>query len=196
MSYTLANWEISVENRKAFRGCLLEAMIARAMSLAIIEDRASGNIRLLTAKDVGLKRWRTPPQEPNVSNIWIYIQVPVGQIFGFYKLIQLSKKPTVTTISYSLGVSGATILANHDFEHLYSMLPVLEKLWEHKSEKDIQSLFGGVDQMVMEAYFTEPILYLPQDYIRIGVKAPEGNKRGDKLMLGGFVLERIGDMIG
>lgn len=192
MSYSISSWELSTEYRKQFRMAVQEAMIACALSRGIIPRRYEAIINNLAAKDVGLKQWRTPPQKPNEPTTWINFKIPANRVLGIYKLIQLSKRPKVTTLSLALGFIGATIKAHYEIEHLYAMLPVLDKIREYKSDKAIQRIFGSVDQMVMEAYLSEPIIYIGDDYLQLRVTSPEGNKSGDRLMLGGFVLEPIG----
>ncbi len=189
MSYTLPSWEISVETRKQYRSMTLEAMIHRALYLCIAKERHELTIRALTPKDVGLNRWRTPSQKPEENSTWIKFEVAANQVLGIYKLIQLSKKPKVTTLNFSVGFSSATVKAIHGIEHLYALLPVLDKIKEYKTQFTSQTIFGSVDQMVMEAYLTEPILYDAGDYLHLKVTSPEGNKSGDRLMLGGFVIE-------
>ena len=192
MSYTISSWEISVDGRKTFRMLVQEAMLQRAVHRGIIKDRFEAEILTLRPKDVGLKLWRTPPQMPQEPTLWIDSPVANNKVLGIYKVIQLSKKPKVTTLSLAVGASGATTKAVFDFEHVFSLLPVLDKIREYKAKLAIQTTFGSVDQMVMEAYFTEPVIYDSQDILQIRVTSPEGNKKGDRLMLGGFVLEKIG----
>lgn len=189
MSYSISSWEVSIENRKQIRKWTQEAMISRALHKRIIQNRDEAVILPLTAKDVGLNLWRTPPQKPQEPTLWINSPVAVNKITGIYKVIQLSKRPKVTTLSLALGYSEATTIALFDIEHIYSLLPVLDKIREYKAEHAIQSIFGSVDQMIMEAYFSEPIIYDNQDQMQIRVTSPEGNKSGDRLILGGFVLE-------
>ena len=191
MSYTISSWDISIKDRRVFRQTVIEAMIAKALVNGLARNRAELVIRTLTPGDVGLKRWRTPPQRPNESTTWIKFEVPSTQVFGIFKLIQLSEKPKVTTLTFSVRFKiGSVVKAHHNFEHLYALLPVLDKIKEYKTEFTSQSIFGSVDQMVMEAYLSEPILYDGDDYLHLSVTSPEGNKNGDKLMLGGFVLEK------
>ena len=191
MGYTISSWDLSIKDRRAFRIAMIEAMIERAKYLAIIRDRHELVIRTLTPEDVGLKQWRTPPQKPGEETTWINFEVPPTQVFGIFKLIQLSKDPKVTTLTFSVVFSGSVLIkAHHNFEHLYALLPVLDKIKEYKTQFASQSIFGSVDQMVMEAYLTEPIIYDAGDYLHLSVTSPEGNKNGDKLMLGGFVLEK------
>ena len=192
MSYSISSWDISVENRKQLRGMVQEAMIALALYRGIITRRDEGIFLPLMPGEVGLKLWRTPPQKPQEPTLWVDSPVATNKVLGIYKVIQLSKRPKVTTLSLARGYSDATILARFNIEHIYSLLPVLDKIREYKANHAIQTIFGSVDQMVMEAYFSEPIIYSSQDVLQIRVTSPEGNKNGDRLMLGGFVLERIG----
>ena len=195
MSYSISSWEIPTEYRKQFRQTLCEAMVARALHLKVILEQSYADIRALLPKDVGLKTWRTPAQNPYDVTTWINYPVPSTAIIGIYKIIQLSKRPKVTTMSFRRGYSGSTIVAVHQIENIYALIPVLDKVREYKANHGIHQIFGSMDQMVMEAYFNEPIIYDPAGYLQIEVTSPEGNKKGDRLMIGGFILEPRGGTV-
>lgn len=192
MSYSISSWELSQQKRELFRRAVQEAMLARALAKGIIPERQYADIRALFPKDVGLKTWRTPTQSPYDVTPWIKYLIPRQTVIGIYKIIQLSKRPKVTTMSFRRGYTGCTTVAVHQIENVYALLPVLDKIREYKANHGIQQIFGSVDQMVMEAYFSEPIIYEPEGYLYLEVTSPDGNKSGDKLMIGGFILEPIG----
>ena len=194
MSYAISSWEISVQDKKAFRGGVLEALIARALHLKIAPNRYELIIRALMPADMGLTKWRTPRQEPGATTLWINMCPAPGTIWGIYKIIQLSMNPKVTTMKFSRA-GGNVEVALYQFEQITSLLPLLKKVEEFKTSHALQTIFGQVNNMVMEANLSEPVICQDDDIFQVRVTSPEGNRRGDKLMLGGFVVERIGRTI-
>lgn len=87
-------------------------------------------------------------------------------------------------------------------ENCYGGLPIIQNLNQalasRKAREVLNRMMGREKEVPvfpalgspMEGYFTEPIIYDPQDhvYIDVEIKAPSDNY----LVLGGFVCERLG----
>ncbi len=192
MSYLIPSWDLPIEKREKFRILTTEAMIQHALNMGITQYRSELCIRKLMYKDIGLRGWRTPPQMPNEIKRWVGVQVPSGCIFSIYKVTQVSLNPRVSTLSIRRGYSGAITLAVHELDELYGILPLLKKLREYKKDGLKQTIYG-IDNLKMEGFFSEPIILAEKEYVCIDVCSPDGNKKGDRLVISGFVAERYGE---
>lgn len=191
MSYLIPSWDIPLKDRKLFRRVTAEAMIHRALLKGFASNRSQLRLRDLMRRDVGLTSWRTPPQLPNEVTPWIKMEVPLKSIFSVYKVIQISLNPKVSTLSARLGYSGANTVAIHELDKLYGILPLLKKLREY-GRTGFKQIIYGIDNLKMEGYFSEPIVLTSDDFFSLEVCSPEGNRKGDMLVLGGFVVEPAG----
>lgn len=191
MSYLIPSWDIAVERREDFRRATIEAMIERCVVRGIASDRYSICVRKLSYTDLGLKCWRTPKQATNKFTEWVKVQVPSNSIFSVSKVTQISLNPKVSQLRVRLGFSGSTTLALHELDELYGILPLLKKLREYRIEGSKEIIYG-IENLKMEGFFSEPIILTAEDFVSIDVCSPEGNKKGDRLVLGGFVAEPIG----
>lgn len=195
MSYLVSSWEVSTKNKEDIRRATQESMIARAIHCGVASTRNELLVVALMPEDLGLDKWQTPVETTGYPVKWIDCETPSGKILAIYKVIQLSVAPKVTKLDFYQGFSGVTCFARFQIEQVNSLLPVLKQIGRFQTKKYIRRLFERPDQMVMEAYITEPIILSPKTFTQVKVSSPGGNETGDKLMLGGFVVERIGHTI-
>jgi len=190
--HTAPVWEMKVDAKQEYRHSVRQIMEQEAFELCV---PSPAGIRDLVVSDLGLQSWRTPPQARNDRTPWIRHES--RGIIVLYKVTQLSYNPKVSEILIGKGRSMMVTFGLHDIQSLYSLLPILRRLREFKDEeaKQLSASFGDIRNIMMEAYFSEPYLFRPKEVIAIDITSSEHNKLGDKLMLGGFILEVAGETL-
>jgi len=200
MTITIPSRDIKKEDKKLFRERVLMAGVIRAKAKGIAFSEAELVWRDLAPEDVGLTSWATPSMLANTYTTWISHTVSRYSILCFYKILQLSNDPTVASIKFWLG-PRATTKGIHELEACYSGLPIIKNLAKalmSPGAKEVIDRLAGRDREVspdfgspMEAYFGEPYVYDPEDTFVVEVKSRKASP-GDYLVLGGYVIERIG----
>ena len=192
--------DISIEDKKQFRERTIAVGIHRAKAVAIANLEENLTWRDLAPEDVGLTSWATPPTRAGEYTTWISHTVLVGTVLCIYKILQLSINPTVASMRFLVG--PVTIKGIHELEACYSGLPIIKNLAKalmSPEAKEVLDRLAGRDEMgvspdlgsPMEAYFGEPYIYEPHYQVVIQVKSRQDSP-GDYLVLGGYVIERIG----
>jgi len=188
--YPIPSWDLREEKKEQFRRSIAEAGIHRALHLAIAESRDGLVVRQLLASDLGLEAWRTPKQAAGERSDWISHQLAPYQIIVIYKVIQLSIDPHVSRITFFTGANASTVRSIIEVDEIYGVLPILKKMRTY-GKAELLSIFGKLEKIKMEAFFSEPLVYDAGCQIDVVVKSPEGHS-GDSLMLGGVVIEKVG----
>jgi hypothetical protein len=184
MSYVVPTNELTLGDIKGFKQAAIEAGILRALSLGTARDRSELVVRqALPHTDFGaagagyaLEEYRNGAMAAGVwTLLFDTLAAPIlapNQLAVFYKFANYSVAPTIPAIRFRLGPTGASTLATFHIQ-----LDTGSKL-----EPDV--------------YFTEPIIYNPQDtlfiegYSTVGVGA-----LGEAFAFGCFVVERLGAVI-
>lgn len=197
MATTIPIRELSIEKRGDYRKRIFDMVAQHAMHRKIVSDLHELTSLDLSSADVGLIAWQTPITTANTFTPWIHIAVPSDKIFVIFKILQLSMNPTVTT----LRIQKDTVLGIHELEGCYSGLPIIKSLAKalmSPEAKAVLDRLAGRETIAspdfgspMEAYFSQPYLFFPNDALKIDVKSRE-NSQGDYLVIGGYVFERVG----
>lgn len=179
MSYLIPTSEITLTKSERFRREAKDAGIARAIDLGIAVDKDELVAREAMPLTDFPGAWTT---EYYVSGApaavgWMWAGdgaavgiLPVGRIAVFYKLADASANPLFTSVQFTVGPTRATTKAQFFFQ-----LPI-----DNKMETD--------------CYFTEPVVYDPQD--NVGVRAyARAAGAAEELSFGCFIIEKLGAVI-
>lgn len=188
MSYAIPTDELSLTDIKGFKSRCLDAGIVRAKAkgIAAVDEELVWR-EMLPAFDLGagvlagsgwaLEYYVTPAAVG--AGAWASLYglgaaidplLPVGRVAVFYKVYDPMAAPVVTAVRFLL--AAATTKAN-----LF-----------------IQCLLDN--KLQPEAWFSEPVVYDPQDVVNIDfygrVNTPVG---GEELGFGCFIIERVGAVV-
>ena len=201
MPTTIPSRDITVSDKKYFRAKVIEMATNRAMATALVRQAEELSFRDLGAADLGLIHgWQTSKTSAHNFTQWINYIVPSITLLCIYKVLQLSAAPTVTTLRFRKNYGT---LGLHDLESCYNGLPIMEALSRtlmSKENKEVLDRLAGRDNEVsispdfgspMEAYFSEPYIFEPNQTIDIEVFSHKDGD-GDYLVLGGYVVEPRG----
>ena len=182
MSYPIATNELTLTDIKAFRGGAVEAGIARALSLTIASNRAELVVfEALPLTNFGAALYTT---EQYVSGApaatgWMAVgdgagvgTLPVGQVAVFYKAANASAvvPPLLIASRFRVGATGASTKAVFQ----------VQLAIENKLESDV--------------YFSEPVVYDPQDRLFIQAYATAAGA-AENFAFGCFIVSRLGPEI-
>lgn len=201
MSITIPAFELSPEKKVTFRERVQQALVQRAMEKALIPDRESLTIRDLSPENLGLTSWATPAQAADTTVEWIKCVIKPIHLIAIYKVLQLSAKPKVSTLTIYIGSSR---VGRHELEPCYASLPIIENLKKALMDPTTRAVLNRMSGREgfpiapvgshMEAYFSEPYIIDPDQFFIVEVKA-RYRTSGDYLVLGGYVAERRGETI-
>ena len=129
MSYIVPAGEISIAEKKAYRGTTVESGIQRALYSAITKSREGLVPTPLFASDCGMNRWVIGRHVGNKPFTWINHRVSTTAVIVFYKVVILSPtSPGVSEITFRIGATGAMTKAKFELSQLYSIGAFLETL--------------------------------------------------------------------
>lgn len=188
MSYIVPTNELTLADIRSFRHDAVEMGISRALALGLARSRDELVVRAgLPLTDFGTAAtgwqiesynnpaiaaagWGSPFQFgalPGAAPILANSKVAV-----FYKFADWSAAPTMTAIRFRIGATGASTKASFFFQ-----------------------LISGA-KLEPDFYFTEPVIYDPQDtvYIEAYYAAAVG-AGAEGFAFGTFVIERLGSTI-
>jgi len=184
MSYPIPTSELTLTDTKAFRGGAIEAGIARALKLAIASDRnelvvfeALPNTNFgaalylteqyITAAGPAAAGWVSSGSGGGVGTL------PVGQVAVFYKAANASAvvPPVFIACRFRIGATGSSTKA------VFHMQLAIE----NKMESDV--------------YFSEPVVYDPQDRLFIQLYAAVGAGAAENFSFGCYIVSRLGPEI-
>lgn len=188
MSYAIPTNELTLTDIKGFRGAAIDAGVARAMKLGL-----AGTPEELVAReahpntDFGAT-WATAEYYVEgagpvalgwnlVGDIPLAVnrvpsQLGNNRIAVFYKVADAFEDPAVTAVRFRVGPTGATTRGS-----FFIQLPIDIKLEP-------------------ECYFTEPIVYSPQEWVYIQAYWRVGGvAAGEELSFGCFIIEPTGGTV-
>jgi len=174
MSYTISPSELSLADRKAYLAQCQEAGIKRAMDKMGV---ARGELVVREALPLTdfPGAWTAEYYISGaVAAGWMFAGdgaavgvLPVGRVAVFYKAADASANPLFTAVRFRVGATGASTKAL-----FYFQLPI-----DNKLESDL--------------YFSEPIVYDPQDNVFIQAYA-RGAGPAEELSFGCYIIEKLG----
>lgn len=182
MSYVIPTNELTLTDIKGFRGAAIDAGIARALALGLARGREELVAREahphtdfpLTWTDEHYIEGAGPAAIgwQLVGDLAAASQLGNNKIAVFYKVANSDEAPVITAVRFRVGATGATTRGS-----FFIQLPIDIKLEP-------------------EAYFTEPIVYSPQEWVYIEAyfdvaAAPAG----EELIFGCFIIEPTGGTI-
>lgn len=198
MSHLIPSWDLSIEAREHFREGTVRAGIARAMSQCLAQNEHELVVLGLLPSYLGLRKWIVPEQHP-VDDwfTWIKHKTSPLVIAITHVSIVFPVTPGLNLLRFGLGESLNTTKAVFSLSSLYSIGPLLKALEEDISISRIAEANNDRERIewlknwpIMDGYFSEPIVYGPADFINIQLCCDSAEKAG--LVLGGFVIERVG----
>jgi len=183
MSYPIATNELTLTDIKAFRGGAVEAGIARALELRTAVSRAElVAYEALPLTNFGAALYTTEqyitPAPAAVG--WASSgdgggvgTLPVAQVAVFYKAANASAvvPPVFIACRFRLGATGSSTLAVFQ----------IQMAIENKMESDV--------------YFSEPVVYDPQDRLFIQVYSTAAAGAAENFSFGCFIVSRLGPEI-
>lgn len=179
MSYAIATSELSLSDTKTFRGSSAQAGIARALSLGVARTREEMVVLEALPLTNFPGAWTTEqyitPVPAAVGWAWagngagVGI-LPVGQVAVFYKGANGGAvvPPIFTAVRFRVGATGASTKAVFNFQLII----------ENKMESDF--------------YFSEPVVYDPQDNAFIEAYSNAAAGAAETLSFGCFIVMRLG----
>ncbi|MDZ4230662.1 MAG: hypothetical protein U1B77_02460 [Dehalococcoidales bacterium] len=183
MSYPIATNELTLTDIKAFRGGAVEAGIARGLDLKIATNRNELVVfEALPLTNFGAalyttEQYITPAPAAvgwaSAGNGGGVGTLPVGQVAVFYKAANSSPvvPPVFIASRFRIGATGSSTKAV--FQTQLAM--------ENKMESDV--------------YFSEPVVYDPQDRLFIQVYSSVAAGAAENYAFGCFIVSRLGPEI-
>jgi hypothetical protein len=185
MSYTISTNELSLADRKAYIGAAIEAGIVRALDLGIARNRLELVAReALPREDLGTG---TPaaPATGWFSNEYQSMIIPAANAW-------------CSAFSGGALPASAFQLARQRIAVFYKFAdtegtPVVTAVRFRVAVFSIQ--LPTEAKMEPDVYFTEPVIYDPEDWLFIEVY-PTGNIAGrESIPMGCFIIERTGGTV-
>ncbi len=198
MSYLIPGWNLSIEDKKQFRCKTVEVAMDRAQHLALARDRCELVVEGLFPSYLGLKKWIAPEHPVDEWFTWIQHKVDSPSVIAITHVsIIFPVTPGLNLLRFCIGPMAAATKAVFSLSSLYSVGPLLKALEEDASISKIAGANNEKERIewlknwpIMEGYFSEPVIYGPQDLVNIKLFCDSADKAG--LVLGGFVIEPIG----
>lgn len=188
MSYAIPTNELTLTDIKAFKASCLAAGIVRAKAKGIAasdqelvwrEALPSADLGILVAVGAGYSlNYYVTPAAVGAGGwalafglpVTVAPRLPVGMVAVFYKVYDASANPVTTAIRFLL--AAATTKA----------VFFIQTLIDVKQEP--------------EAWFSEPVVYDPQDLININFYGRAATPAaGEELGFGCFIIERVGGTV-
>ena len=184
MSYSVPTAELTLSDMKKYRIDAVESGVTRALALGIARTREELVVRdLLPLTDLGTAAtgWLTEEYITvgAVAAGWIWAfsfaavpQLARTKIAVFYGWADVMAVPIATGVRFRLGATGATTKA--------VFLPQLAI--QGKMEPDV--------------YFTEPIVYDPEDFVFIEIYTTAATPAGgEQIPFRALIIERVGGTV-
>jgi hypothetical protein len=189
-------YDVGINDRKSFRAQCYEMLRSR-FNHFFNDQYPSTTVLDLRPCDVGLTSWETPELKAQKWTKWVDYSLQPPKMVAIYKILQLSSKPKVSEMRV---MSGASIMGEYGLEPCYAGLPILDNLRRlalSPDAKEVMERLTGeairesIIGTIMEGYLTEPVIFDPQQTMRVSLMSYEDTP-GDHLVLGGFVIEPSG----
>lgn len=180
MSYVIPTAELTLTDTKAFRGSAVEAGIARALELGVAANRDELVAREALPLTDFPGAWITEHYiSPAIAAIgWGWAGsgaavgvLPVARVAVFYKGADSDAAPAFTAVRFRLGPTGASTKTSFFFQLII----------DNKMETDF--------------YFSEPVVYDPQDNIFIQAYSRIAAHAAEELSFGCFIIEKLGAVV-
>ena len=187
-SYPIATWELSTRDKVAHRQSLIKSLTATGNKYGFRDFI----IRQLLPSDFGVANWSVPTDiTPGEWRPWLKLQMDRDNIAVVSKVIMCGENPGVRT----LRISRPPYVTRNIFNltKLLSVLPVIKSVLT-KDKKLIIEEYGGLENLQMEAYFTNPLTVFPHDIMHIDIQAVK-NSADCELVIEGLILEQNGKTI-
>lgn len=198
MIRTLPTWDMKTDDKTKFRRLCVEYLFktAKERQYANIQDSRAPEryvtIRELMPIDFDRKDWKVDIRTDYTK--WLTLTVPAQTTIVIYKIMLLAEKPAVRNLMICQGFTGSNIIGLHDLTPLLSILPVLKKMDNWLDKTFLIDQFGSLDNIRMEAYFSEPYFFTQFDIAHLFLSGINNND-SEEIMLGGMVLEPRGKNI-
>lgn len=195
MSYVIPVRDISLEKRKDFRKVSIEYGTKRALAKGIARESDGLTIRELLPQDIGLKNWQVDLVDGRKN--WVHSAVNQHAVVVIYKVMLLSPDPGATQLHTYAGPASRNGMFQLD--SLYTEIPfwkmITDAIMSPEAREVMERMTGPPVKILpeigaMEGYFSDVMVYDPQQIVRIDVVSTKVCT--DMIVLGGFVIETAG----
>ncbi len=192
MSHLIPGWDLSTEKKTQYSEKAQAAGVQRALSLALAQSNYELVLLGIFPSDLGLNKWIVPEHPVDKWFSWIQHKVQKPAVIAITHVsIIFPITPELKLLRLGEGEALTTVKAVFSLSMLYSVWPLLKALEVGASISKIAETNNKKEGWpIMEGYFSEPIIYSPGDFINIQLCCDSAEKAG--LVLGGFVIERVG----
>ncbi len=198
MSYLIPGWDLSTERKQEFREKTFRAGVQRAIYKGLAQNEHELVALGLLPSFLGLRKWIVPEPHPvDEWFTWIKHKTSPLVIAITHVSIVFPVTPGLNLLRFGLGEILNATRAVFSLSSLYSVGPLLKALEEDVSISKIAEANNDRERIkwlknwpIMEGYFSEPVVYGPDDFVNIQLFCDSAEKAG--LVLGGFVIERVG----
>lgn len=198
MSYIIPTRDLGIEKRAAFRNAAIENGVRFALSTGLARTREELSVRDLLPVDIGLKYWQVNLKAGNIT--WIFTTIQNSMIVTIYKIMVLCPDPGAIQLHIYNNNSARTGM--YPLEPLYAEIPfwkmITDSMMSPEAREVMNRMTGPPVKIqpeigAMEGYFSEIHGYKPNSSIRMDLVSNKDSI--DRIMLGGFVIERRGTSI-
>ena len=179
MSYIIPTDELTITDQRTLRGAAVDAAVLRALKLKIATSREELVVRhAQNVADFGsaVESWNTTPLAVVTTNYSIWPAaagnptLAVNRLAVFYKCGVETVPSPVSLLSFRVGAAAGTTKAIFDLEQL-------------------------VNKTEVDGYFSEPVVYDPQQVLNIVVNARIATLVLARVTLGCFIVEPLQGII-
>ena len=184
--------ELLTKQKQKYRDSIQRTMVNRALALKWIIREDEAILRGIKCSDLGLTSWQIPPTKKQILTSWIQTTNIDYRLISICKVIPLSLNPSISRLVVSS--PRFTRLCDIEIDKLYNLLPIIQrlKIIEEEDPGWVKSYFGGIDQVCMEGYLSEPVLIGENYQLQVEISTKCDSQDKEELILDGFVLERTG----
>jgi hypothetical protein len=191
MSYIIASRDLSLKDRSNFRQAGIQSGISRALALAIARQSSELVVRDLWPSDLGLKDWIS---FTDAADRWINVTPLQPAVMVISKILCLSPEPHVSRMVF---IRGPNVIAIHQLDGLYAEIPFWKMVagqFVSPEAKEVLDRMTGPHQILpdcagMEGYLSEPIILEPMTLFQVTLSPA---RFSDQIVIGGFMIERLG----
>ncbi len=187
--------ELLIKQKQEYKDRVQRMMLNRALALNLIVREDEAILRDIKCSDLGLTSWQIPLIKKQTLTSWVRTASIGCRLISICKVIPLSFNPSVSRLVVSSPCF--TRLYDIEIDKLYNLLPVIQRLKEIEEEDPgwVRDYFEGIDQIRMEGYLSEPVLFDGGASFQVEISTKCDSQDKEELILDGFVLERVGATI-
>ncbi len=154
------------------------------------------HIREIEERDFSLDDWRLPVGERNswCGTEWVQHLLSCHEAVCIYGVVSLSEQLSARKLIFGRGAHMITITARQDLTALKSFETALKAIRDCEDQEWLKETFRTVEDLRMDGYFQQPIIFLPREFVSIGIISFPGIDPGE-LKLMGYVAETVGKSI-